>query len=120
MTIEELINTIKSQPDSVSFEEVMETIKENYRYTPSRFTNGSGDAQVVNEAGTNEGSCKIFAFGKLNGLNADETLACFGKFYREDVLQNPQATDHANIRTFIKSGWEGINFDQIPLTQNVT
>jgi hypothetical protein len=112
MIVQQLINTLKSAPDTITFEQVMETITENYDYNPSDFSNGIGDSQVSNAAGTNEGSCKIFAFGLLNDLTETETLACFGKYYREDVLNNPQGEDHANIRNFIKSGWAGIHFDQ--------
>lgn len=117
MTIEQLISTLKSDPDTVTFEQVMETISENYAYFPVRFTNGIDDDLVSNEAATNEGSCKIFAFGQLNQLNEEETLACFGKFYRDDVLKNPQGTDHANIRIFMKYGWPGIRFNQPPLVK---
>ncbi|NNF96141.1 MAG: hypothetical protein HKM94_04340 [Halobacteria archaeon] len=45
-----------------------------------------------------------------------ETLACFGKYYREDVLQHPQGTDHLNIRTFMRHGWSGIQFEYPALT----
>jgi len=107
MTIEQLINLIKTNPESIEFQQVMETIEQNYDYTPTRFTN----SDVVSESGTNEGSCKIFAFGQLNQLDEHETLACFGTYYRDDVLQNPKGTDHANIRSFMVHGWEGINFD---------
>ena len=65
----------------------------------------------MNEAGTNEGSCKIFAFAQLHHLSEQATLACFGQYYREDVLQNPQGNDHGNIRNFIKQGWQGITFE---------
>jgi hypothetical protein len=65
---------------------------------------------VVNESGTNEGSCKIFAFAQLNDLSVEQTLACFGKYYREDVLENPEGNDHGNIRNFMISGWEGVKF----------
>ncbi|WP_083761723.1 HopJ type III effector protein [Psychromonas ingrahamii] len=37
-------------------------------------------------------------------------LACFGHYYREDVLKHPQAKDHQNIRQFMISGWQGIDF----------
>jgi len=108
MSITQLIDKIKSQPDTVTFHEVIDTIAAHYDYTPARFTNGD----AVSEAGTNEGSCKIFAFAQLNGLNEAETLACFGDFYRKDVLENPDGTDHANIRNFMVHGWAGIKFDQ--------
>ncbi|MCP5162307.1 MAG: HopJ type III effector protein [Hahellaceae bacterium] len=107
----ELITRLRTHPDEVEFTEVMATINAHYTYTPTRFCNGAGDDLVVNEAGTNEGSCRIFAFARLNQLSAAETLACFGAYYREDVLKHPDATDHANIRTFIRHGWTGIRFD---------
>jgi len=33
-------------------------------------------------------------FAQLQQLSQAETLACFGKYYREDVLQNPEGDDH--------------------------
>lgn len=95
----------------------MQVIEDNYIYTPSRFTNGNGSSRVINEAGNNEGSSKIFSFARLNNLNKNQTLACFGKFYRHDVLDNPDNNDHANIRNFIEYGWNGIHFDAIALTE---
>ncbi|GAA0819178.1 HopJ type III effector protein [Colwellia asteriadis] len=100
------------QEDIVSFEQVMQVIAQNYHYSPVTFTNGT----LLNEAGTNEGSCKIFAFAQLNQLTEPQTLACFGRFYREDVLAHPQGEDHGNIRNFIKTGWAGINFNAVALT----
>lgn len=111
MTIEQLLQKIRQNPVDVSFEEVIATIRENYHYAPTRFSNGLGDARVINEAGQNEGSCRIFAFAKMNQLNEQETLACFGRFYRDDVLGNPAGTDHANIRNFMRDGWAGIGFE---------
>ncbi len=107
MQKEQLINLIKTDPQSIEFNNVIETISQHYHYAPTRFTNG----EVVNENGTNEGSCKIFSFAQLNNLNEQETLTCFGKYYREDVLAHPERTDHTNIRTFMQSGWEGIRFE---------
>jgi hypothetical protein len=112
--LEELLN---NTPDKIEFDQVMQVIEENYNYMPTRFTNGEGCVQVTNEAGSNEGSCKIFSFAQLNNLNEKQTLACFGNYYREDVLAHPENTDHANIRNFIKSGWAGIHFDGIALTE---
>ena len=117
MTIDELIKQIKSTPDMVEFDDVIDTIDEYFEYTPTHFTNGQGHDVVMNQAGSNEGSCKIFAFATTEGLNEAETLACFGKYYREDVLQNPDATDHANIRTFMRHGWKGIRFEQSALVE---
>lgn len=106
-----LLEKIRSQPDTVEFAEVIEYIAQHYDYTPTRFSNGVTGDVVISEAGQNEGSCKIFRFAELNGLSEAETLACFGKYYRDDVLGNPEGSDHANIRTFIRHGWTGIQFD---------
>ena len=112
MTTEELLKLLRTNPESIEFQQVMETIDQYYNYTPARFANGD----VINESGTNEGSCKIFAFGQINQLNEQETLACFGTYYRNDVLQNPEGSDHANIRTFMTHSWDGIKFDSAALT----
>ncbi len=112
LTLTQLLSQLNSNVDEVSFEQVMQVIGDNYSYTPSAFKNG----EVSNASGTNEGSCKIFTFAKLNNLNEQQTLACFGRFYREDVLGNPAGDDHGNIRNFIKTGWQGIEFDGVALT----
>jgi hypothetical protein len=116
MTELDLIQQINDKPKSIEFNAIMEFISQNYTYKPVTFTNGVGVAAVINQAGTNEGSCKIFALGKLLGLNELATLACFGSYYRSDVLANPAGDDHANIRTFMKYGWDGIQFDADALT----
>ena len=108
---------LNSTPEKIELDQVMQVIEENYNYTPTRFTNGEGSDQVTNAAGSNDGSCKIFSFAQLNNLDEKQTLACFGNYYREDVLAHPENTDHANIRNFIKSGWAGIHFDGIALTE---
>jgi hypothetical protein len=112
LTINALIEALKQRPDTVEFTDVIEHIDRHYRYTPGRFSNGCGGDALINEAGTNEGSCKIFAFAKLHGFEVPQTLACFGRYYREDVLGNPRGTDHANIRRFMRDGWRGIHFEQ--------
>jgi hypothetical protein len=117
LNVEQLIAQIKTVPEQVEFAEVMAIIAAHYHYTPTRFRNGSGADVVVNEAGTNEGSCRIFAFARRNGLSETETLACFGRYYRDDVLGNPHGSDHANIRAFIKHGWAGVEFDGEPLVE---
>ncbi len=107
MRIEDFLHKLRTQPEDIAFTDTIETIEANYEFTPVRFTNGS----AVNEAGTNSGSCKLFSFAKLQGLSKEETLACFGDYYRVEVLQHPEATNHANIRNFMLTGWEGISFD---------
>ncbi len=102
-----LLQSIKEHPETITFPEVIAYIDEHYEFTPTRFVNGV----TVNEAGQNNGSCKIFSFAKLNGLTAEQTLALFGDYYRKDVLENPEGTDHQNIRNFMLKGWEGIRFE---------
>ncbi len=114
MSLNKLLEQIAQNPKHVEFDQVMNVIADNYDYTPTRFCNGP---ELVNEAGTNEGSCKIFAFANLQQLNKDETLACFGQYYREDVLGNLDGDNHGNIRSFIKHGWDGIEFEGTALTR---
>ncbi|MCK5396259.1 MAG: HopJ type III effector protein [Gammaproteobacteria bacterium] len=113
-----LIKKIQTEPETVSFQEIISFINAYYRYAPTRFTNGINDELVINEAGDNEGSCKIFAFAQMNELDEIQTLHCFGEYYRVDVLQHPDNDDHANIRTFIKYGWKYIKFDDRALTRD--
>jgi len=108
MTIEAFIEKIKQTPETISFSDTMDVVEANYDFTPTFFKNGD----TVNEAGQNSGSCKLFAFAKTNKLNKEETLACFGTYYRDDVLKNPLATDHQNIRNFMKTGWGGVSFEK--------
>ncbi|MHA2939629.1 HopJ type III effector protein [Vibrio sp. RC27] len=106
MKLTTLIETVKNDPKSIEFSDVIAVIDANYDFTPTQFTNGA----LTNAADQNNGSCKIFAFAKLQGLAAEEALALFGDFYRKDVLLHPTNDDHQNIRNFIEFGWEGIEF----------
>lgn len=51
MTVDVLIEKINTEPDSIDFTEVINTIEETYNYTPTRFHNGTGDKATTNEAG---------------------------------------------------------------------
>ncbi|MEJ5055827.1 HopJ type III effector protein [Sphingobacterium sp. MYb382] len=102
-----LLEQLKDSPQTIAFNDVIAYIDAHYDFTPTKFTNGD----TVNEANQNNGSCKVFSFAKLQGLEKEEVLALFGAFYREDVLQNPTGTDHQNIRNFIQHGWAGITFE---------
>ncbi len=113
--MEALIHRLKTNPESIAFEKVIETINKHYDFSPAAFTNGLGKETLTNAIGTNEGSCRIFSFAKTHALSEAETLACFGNYYRIDVLQNPDNVDHMNIRNFMKYGWVGINFSVNPL-----
>jgi len=116
-TEEELIKQLNTAPENVEFDDTISVIRKHYDYTPTMFTNGSGTDSVMNKVGENEGSCKIFAFAKLHNLTEKQTLHCFGHYYREDVLAHPDNEDHANIRQFIKHGWEHVIFEKTALTK---
>lgn len=112
MTLQAFLSQLESQPETISFSDTMAVIEANYQFTETAFENG----QQSNAAGENSGSCKIFAFAKLNQLSEASTLACFGDYYRKDVLEHPQATDHQNIRQFMENGWSGIKFESEALS----
>ncbi|MFV8465388.1 HopJ type III effector protein [Flavobacterium sp. LB1P62] len=111
MNTASFLEKLKETPEAIAFTETIATIEENYTFTPTTFQNGS----QINAAGENSGSCKLFAFAQLQNLTEAETLACFGAYYFDDVLKNPEGTDHQNIRNFMKTGWNGIQFDRIAL-----
>ncbi|SEM41575.1 HopJ type III effector protein [Chryseobacterium taichungense] len=108
-----LFEQLEKSSEQIMFKDVIAFIDEHYDFTPTKFTNGN----TVNEAGQNNGSCKVFSFAQLNDLSAQETLNLFGEFYREDVLKNPEGTDHQNIRNFMEFGWEGISFEEKALSR---
>ena len=107
MTITAFLEQLQANPKSITFQETIQVIEANYDFIPTVFQNGN----QYNKAGENNGSCKIFAFAKNQNLKKEETLACFGAYYFEDVLKNPEATDHQNIRNFMENGWDGIQFE---------
>jgi len=113
MNIDTLLQQLNNSPDSIAFEDTMSVIDANYNFTSTEFNNGD----LLNAENQNNGSCKIFAFAQLNHINEEQTLHCFGDYYRKDVLENPQGDDHQNIRNFMKNGWSGISFTNQPLSK---
>lgn len=106
MNLQTFLNTLNNQPENLQFADTMAVIEALYDFAPTSFKNGNVD----NGAGQNNGSCKLFAFAKLQGFNEQQTLNCFGAYYRDDVLKNPEGTDHQNIRNFMQTGWAGVEF----------
>jgi hypothetical protein len=106
MRTEEFINKLKTTPKNLEFSKTMAVIETNYEFTPTAFKNGV----LQNNTGENSGSCKLFAFAKLQSFTKDETLAYFGQYYFEEVLKNPNGIGHQNIRNFMKTGFEGLIF----------
>jgi len=114
MTITAFLEQLQEHPTSMTFQDTIQVVEENYDFTPTAFKNGN----QFNKAGENNGSCKIFAFGKLQNLSKEATLACFGAYYFDEVLNNPDGNDHQNIRNFMQTGWDGIQFEGEALVLN--
>ncbi len=110
MNIEQLKQTVISNPEALLFEDTMAVIEQNYVFNETGFHNGS----LYNSAGENSGSCRLLAFARLNHLTKEQTLYCFGQYYRE-VLQTPDADTHQNIRQFMQTGWSEVSFDKAAL-----
>ena len=106
MIIQQFKTKLKVSPTEINFSETMQVIEDNYNFTPTAFTNGV----IKNNAGENSGSCKLFAFAKLQKLQKEEALFCFGEHYK-NVLEDINGTSHQNIRNFMKTGFEGLSFD---------
>lgn len=112
MQIQAFLNQLHQTPEQVQFGDTMAVIDAHYDFTPCSFHNG----KLFNAAGQNSGSCKLLAFARQQNLSENAVLHCFGSYYRDDVLNNPTASDHQNIRNFMRSGWSGVKFDGAPLT----
>jgi len=106
MKIEPFLHQLTNNPGDITFLQTMETIDRHYCFTPTSFCNG--DQQT--EPRQNNGSCKIFSFAQINKLSEQQTLSCFGEYYRDEVLNQPEGQNHQNIRQFMIDGWSGIEF----------
>ena len=112
MTEQDLLRQLSTAPNEIEFSKVINVIDQTYLFQPVGFTVG----KQRNDAGENQGSCKLLAFAKLHQISADATPYLFGQYYREDVLEHPNGDDHQNIRNFLKQGWKGVEFDSEALT----
>ena len=126
MLIKIFLEKLSTTPESVEFIDTMATIEANYHFSETVFSNGL----QKNEAGQNSGSCKIFSFALLQKLTEQQTLACFGIYYRDDVLKNPETGDNIESLTLYETNFtddaitiEGSNqtifFSNHPDLQNV-
>lgn len=111
MIIQEFKTKLKSNPSAILFADTMQVIEDNYNFTPTAFKNGA----IENKEGENAGSCKLFAFAKLQKLTKEETLFCFGEHYK-NVLEDANGTSHQNIRNFMNTGFDGLTFESEALT----
>ena len=113
MTITEFKTKLQENPNDIAFSETMAVIENHYDFTPTSFTNGD----LKNEAGENSGSCKVFAFATSQSFSKEETLACFGAYYYEEVLNDPTGSGHQNIRNFMANGFDGLTINGTALTK---
>ena len=108
-----LLSLLRDRQSEITFPLVMETIDELYEVREVGFSVG----EVVSEPGQNMGTAKILSFARISGLEARTTLNLFGDYYRKDVLESPDGSEHANIRAFMEGGWECVAFpDGLALT----
>ena len=106
LTLDQLFLILKDQPENINFDDIIALIDKLCDFTPTAFKNG----EVYNQAGENNGSCKLLFFAREQQLSETDTLHCFGE-HHQMVLKNPRGTDHANIRQFMKTGWSGISYE---------
>ena len=111
MSLNDFLSQLKSHPETIEFEDTMKVIESHYHYTPAGFHNG----KIINQATENQGSCKILAFALHQQLTEEQTLHCFGQYYRQDVLLEPEAENHQNIRQLMISGLAAVKFEHPPL-----
>lgn len=106
-------SNVEMDASDLKFEETIDIIDQFYESQLLEFKNGD----IVNKQGENEGSAKLLSYAALSNLNKETTLKLWGQYYR-DVVKNPEGTDHANIRNFMKYGWDGVPFENgIALTR---
>jgi hypothetical protein len=107
---------VEMDADTLKFEDVIELIEEHYETQILEFKNGD----ILNKPGENEGSAKLLSYAALADMDKATTLKLWGQYYRE-VLADPDGDAHANIRNFMKYGWEGVPFENgIALTSKNT
>ena len=111
MTITEFKTKLKTTPTAITFKETMQVIEDHYNFNPTAFTNGD----MINNAGENNGSCKLFAFAMHQEFTKEATLFSFGEHY-QTVLKDKNGSSHQNIRNFIQTSFKGLSFENEALT----
>lgn len=104
--LETFFRQLSIEPETISFGQSIALIDALYQFTPTAFQNGA----LANAAGENNGSCKILAFAAMHKLSEPQTLQLFGDYYRLEVLPDLKGNNHANIRNFMRTGWDGVSF----------
>jgi len=111
MTITEFKTKLKTTPTAITFKETMQVIEYYYTFNPTAFANGD----IINNAGENNGSCKLFAFAMHQEFTKEATLFSFGEHY-QTVLADKNGASHQNIRNFMQTGFKGLSFENEALT----
>lgn len=89
---------------TVTFAETLKLIDDNYEYFAVPFKNGD----IENPANVNTGSAKVFSFGLMTKMDEAAVLRLFGEIARD---LKPDGDDHPNIRSFMRNGWSGVEFN---------
>lgn len=105
MEIHSLLQQLKLK--QLKFQDVLDFIEQKFTYTASSFQNGNQS----NASDQNQGSARVLFLAKMNSLSEEDTLTLFAEHY-QDVLSQPEGTNHANIRQFIENGWGGVSFEK--------
>jgi len=95
----------------LNFSAVLAFIDEQYTHTPTAFKNGD----QYNNVSENQGSARVLYYAHLNNLSKEQTLSLFAEHY-QNVLDNPGASNHQNIRQFMRNGWNGVTFEGVVLS----
>ena len=101
---------------TLEFQYVLSTIDNNYYFTPTSF---SVVPEAPNKETENQGACRVLAFSKEHDLDMEPTLKLFAEHYR-NVLDNPTANTHPNIRMIMKYGLAQVHFGKMPLERKPT
>jgi len=120
--LSELVAKVKSNPEQITLSQAIAAIESQYDVVPRPFSVGT----VHNEAGECVMTATILSAGRVLNLSRERTLWLFGEIYREytpsgvkfveyippEVYPGYAENMHANIRTFMQCGWDGVSFPE--------
>lgn len=107
--IKALLEQARTQGSTLMFADTMAAIDAAFEFFGTKFVNGD----VSSTSSENQGSSKILSLSQLVPMSKEDVLVLFGEHYR-DVLADPNGTNHANIRAFMKTGLDGVSFPNGP------
>lgn len=105
----------EARAETLSFQQVIDTLHRHYECSPAGFTTGANTpSPVYNPPGTNAASGQLLAFARRLGLDTETILAMYAEHYRA-VQADPQGSGHANIRALMAGGLDGVRWESDPL-----